>query len=619
MSFLFPLFFVGALAVAVPIVLHLWKHDVAPPVAFSDIRFLRRAPVMHRRRRRLRELLLLALRVAALLLLVLAFTRPFLDASGLFSRELTVVVLDRSFSMGAPETFQRARAAAEGAIADAPAGHAVGLVVFDHRAEIAHEVTVDRSAVSASLQNIRPGAGTTRFAVGIGAAAEMFASRPGRIVVVTDLQQSGWEGPADVVVPRNVAVEVANIDTDPMNLVVTSIRATPTGIAARVFNGGTERSTTVSLNHDGQLLMAQETVLSAGSGEVVFDLDLPGSGALQVLVEDPGGVPADDSRYLLLDPPAPAGVGIVTNGGRIGAGAFYLERALLAGEDERQFEVAAIAPSALATRELADLEVVAVIGTQGLDRIGRARLASYVASGGGVMIVAGPTLDPQLVADVLGADVPLTLESVATQAETSFSVVDTRHPVFRVFGGFAGTLGQVRVQHVMRIVETEDARVLARFADGTPALAEYEVDLGRAVAFASDLNNEWNDFPRRPTFLPFVHELVQYLAGERDARRELTMADIPAGLELEPGPATLPENGRRVVVNVDPRESEMTRSGVDTFLSHVHLADPDARDASSSQPAEAAQESAQSYWWYAVLAMVLVLVAEGWLGRTLAS
>ena len=109
MSFLFPAFFIGALAIGVPIILHLWKRDAAPRVAFSDVRLLRQAPVLQTSHRRLRELLLLALRITALLLVVLAFTRPFFDASGLMARDLTVVVIDRSFSMGAPETFQRAR------------------------------------------------------------------------------------------------------------------------------------------------------------------------------------------------------------------------------------------------------------------------------------------------------------------------------------------------------------------------------------------------------------------------------------------------------------------------------------------------------------------------------
>ena len=615
MSFLFPAFFIGALAIGVPIFLHLWKREAAPRVAFSDVRLLRQAPVLQTSRRRLRELVLLALRITALLLLVLAFTRPFFDASGLMSRDLTVVVVDRSYSMGAPETFQRARAAATAAVTDAPSDHAVGLVLFDHQAQVAHDATLDRRAVVARLEDVTPGSGATRFAAGVGAAAEMFGSRAGRIVVVTDLQQSGWERPSDVVVPPDVVVEVSDVATDPVNLAVTSVRAGPDGIDAVVFNGGMERTTTVSLHHDGRLLTAAQARVLPGSTEVHLDVDLPSTGALQVTVDDPEGVPADDQRYLLLDPPSSARVGVVTNGGRIGAGAFYLDRALLAGEEEHRFEVVAIAPDALATRELSGLEVVVIIGTQGLDRAGRQRIARFAEGGGGVLVVAGPTLDPRLVADILGDDPPLTLESVDVQFETGFSVVDPRHPMFHPFGGFVGTLGQVRVQRMMRIVETADARVLARFADGTTALAEYTVGQGRAVVFATDLNNEWNDFPRRPTFLPFVYELIQYLAGDRDARRELTVAEVPTGLEPRPGPATLPESGRRVVVNVDPRESESAHLSVDTFLSHVRF-DESEGGVGLSRPLEAAQESEQRYWWYAVLAMLLVLVAEAWLART---
>ena len=81
MSFLFPAFLIGGLAAVVPIVLHLLRREHLPRVPFSDTRFLQAARVEQARRRRLRELLLLALRVAALLLLAVAFARPFLSAA----------------------------------------------------------------------------------------------------------------------------------------------------------------------------------------------------------------------------------------------------------------------------------------------------------------------------------------------------------------------------------------------------------------------------------------------------------------------------------------------------------------------------------------------------------
>ena len=86
LSFLSPLFLAGAAAAAVPIVLHLLKREPEARVKFAAVKLIKQAPVEHTDRRRLRELLLLALRVAALLLLALAFARPFV-ASGAARRQ----------------------------------------------------------------------------------------------------------------------------------------------------------------------------------------------------------------------------------------------------------------------------------------------------------------------------------------------------------------------------------------------------------------------------------------------------------------------------------------------------------------------------------------------------
>src|SRR5262249_38272095 len=100
LSFLYPAFLAGALAAAVPILLHLPRRESAPLQAFTAVRFLRREPIERTRRRRLIDLLLLALRVAALVLLAFAFARPYLASGSASGGEpLTVVALDISFSM----------------------------------------------------------------------------------------------------------------------------------------------------------------------------------------------------------------------------------------------------------------------------------------------------------------------------------------------------------------------------------------------------------------------------------------------------------------------------------------------------------------------------------------
>ena len=117
--FLSPVFLLGALSVAVPIVLHLFRRRNDPVVPFSALRFLQAAPIEQARRRRLQDLLLLALRVAALLLLALGFARHYLqtpaDASGVGVR---VIALDTSKSMLATDVAPNRLARAKLAIQD---------------------------------------------------------------------------------------------------------------------------------------------------------------------------------------------------------------------------------------------------------------------------------------------------------------------------------------------------------------------------------------------------------------------------------------------------------------------------------------------------------------------
>jgi len=105
LSFLSPLFLVGAAAAALPIVLHLLKRQPEARVKFAAVKLLKRAPVEHTQKRHLRQLILLALRISALLLLALAFARPFFaTGAALGNSGVTVVALDTSLSVSAPQS-----------------------------------------------------------------------------------------------------------------------------------------------------------------------------------------------------------------------------------------------------------------------------------------------------------------------------------------------------------------------------------------------------------------------------------------------------------------------------------------------------------------------------------
>src|SRR4030095_7155109 len=79
MSFLAPLFLLGALAVAAPIVFHLIRRTSREKMPFSSLMFLQPTPPRMTRHRRLENIFLLLLLCLVLLLLTLGFSRPFLQ------------------------------------------------------------------------------------------------------------------------------------------------------------------------------------------------------------------------------------------------------------------------------------------------------------------------------------------------------------------------------------------------------------------------------------------------------------------------------------------------------------------------------------------------------------
>src|SRR5437763_15963003 len=116
MSFLSPLFLVGLATLAVPVFIHLIQREKKYVVQFPSLMFLQRIPYQSIRRRRIHNWTLLLIRLAALLLIVAAFARPFLrrperTVVSTGAREV-VILLDRSYSMAYANRWDQARPAA---------------------------------------------------------------------------------------------------------------------------------------------------------------------------------------------------------------------------------------------------------------------------------------------------------------------------------------------------------------------------------------------------------------------------------------------------------------------------------------------------------------------------
>ena len=476
----------------------------------------------------------------------------------------------------------------------------------------------DRAFAVSAIDAATAGVGATRYRGALGAAVQALDGRRGTIVVVTDLQESGWDAGDRASVPESTPIEIADVGAPPANLAVTAIRVEGRGIVASVRNSGDEpRSTRARLALDGRPPAEPRSPLVRVQPST-WSLRAPrrrdASSTAAVAIDDRGGILVDNVRYAVLDSANRPSVLIVTATGDLGREAFYVQQALSSATSSGgRYQLTGVSPAQLSTWDAARLAphaAVVLLSTRGLERRGREALAAYARAGGGVLMAVGPDIDGDVVGDVLGDEARLRITTNAKQEDRALAPADGRHPVFQAFGAGTATLSLVTF-HTVAQIEGAGCQTVARFTTGEPALLDCTAGDGRALVLASDVDNRWNDFPLHATFVPFLHEAVRYLASGRPQTRDFLVGDAPPGIPATPGIAVMSAPGqspRMVAVNVDPRESDPTRLSVAEFQAAVtrlkNVGVAGARGEARQQ------EDRQHLWRYALALMIATLAIE---------
>lgn len=354
-GFLFnPWMAAGAGAVASPILIHILSRRRYRRVRWAAMDFLLDAHRRNRRRVRLEQLILLALRCLVVLLLALAFARPFMSSgllSGLVGGSQTehIIVLDDSFSMSAvsrstsatgtrPASFDAGRDAVEAIariVSETASNDAIALYVASRPDEpllsLPNASDENRVRLTETLAGLSSTQRAGNWEAAMRSVAKQVSGSPARanavVYAISDFQRSDWgvsrsEGDAagkGPLVPlaalnderesiRCVLVNVGQQSAG--NIAVTSIGAdrrqavagVPTRFVVGVANHSTEmlRDVELGVAIEGRRLpplvipeiMPEETVREPI--EVTFDQD----GANHVEVELVGAASSIDSVAL---------------------------------------------------------------------------------------------------------------------------------------------------------------------------------------------------------------------------------------------------------------------------------------------------------------------------------
>ncbi|MFP3948935.1 MAG: BatA domain-containing protein [Gemmatimonadota bacterium] len=643
MSFLAPLFLAGLAALAIPVIIHLRQREEKAVVEFPSLMFLQGIPFHSERRKSIKHPLLLALRLLALILVVAAFARPFLQGDGTATagvvgpREL-VVLLDRSWSMAYEDRWDEARTAVRDAVASQGPRDRTTLILFDDGASAPVRSSPSPDQVLRVVDDAEPGERATRYAPALRLARSVLETSelPRReVILVSDHQASGWSGEEDVALDPGIAftpVSVGNPDQAWSNASVADVelRRSLTGTrdavvptARIILRGGGEGGgiTGAVLEVDGQVRDRMDAGLQRGGAEVEFGAvplaDEPQRAVVRIQNDD---LPQDDAHYSVLSPGRGISVLIVEPPTPRDNASLYLRRALeLSRDPPFTVEVTNTGlPSNL--QERFDVVVVADRSVSVDD------LRTFLEEGGGVLWAPGAA---EVVSSDAGSELGARIGAVRDHDRSSdvrLGTVDRDHPVFQPFReSGTGNFAAARFFRSRRLEPSDSARVLARFDDGNPALLEARIGRGRILTWAATLDTYWTNLPIQPVFLPFVHRSVLHLADRQEEVPARTVGSVlspvaeDGGSETGPAPAgsrwaaavtpseerieldgreaplvleeagfyeLLDDEGQvvdRVAVNVDPREGDLTRRDTEEIVAAVAGAGPTETDSEAAE------------------------------------
>jgi hypothetical protein len=665
LGFLAPWFLAGAVAIGLPVYVHLLRQYRQTPIKFSSLMFFERRTQSSIKHRRLKYLLLFALRCAFIALLVLAFARPYIHSTTIAKANggrTMVFAIDNSFSMRQDDRFTRAKDEASAEIKKMREEDRGQIVTFGGPGKLLTDMTQDKQVLLGALASLEPGDDTSSYAEISRVLRSTSESLKSDIEahIFTDNQASSWPAAfSDARLDDGTKLVVHSVaDKTIPNWTVESVDA-PRRVfdtkkvrtVATIAGYNTDEATRkVTLVANGKAIETKEVkVPAAGRATVEFlTLDVPyGLTKCEVRIDGADKFPQDDHWYFSVEraDPKPA---LLVHGDNDTASPLYLRTALESSTD------AAFTLDSQTTVQSTNANVqkyaFVILSDPGpIPARLEENLEAYVKAGGSMLVSLGRNAVPGRKVPV--ADVLITaLHTIAreTEAVQTVAQIDNSYPSF----GKAQNWDSVEIFQYATIQappDSPDTRIAARLANGLPLMVDRKVGEGHVLIFASAFDNVANNLPLQPVWLPFLEQTTHEMGGVGSARgtykvgsfvdlRTVKEKNVPVTI-IGPGDKRLltlsesakaitfqfpsegffdirRDNGREelAAVNPDRRESDFAVLPAETLALWKNTGVASKTEAGSMSSQNKRDDNAELWWW--VLALLAVLaVAESVLGN----
>lgn len=613
----------GALAVAIPIIIHLLNRRRFKVLDWAAMQFLLAAMRKNRRRIQFEQWILLATRCVLIALAGLALARPLGCADSSIARlagqsaAMHVIVLDNSYSMAyqadrpeAPTHLDHAKRLAKALVARLSSGSdSVVLITASQPAEpILGRPSYDLASVSSAIDRVEQKWSGTDL-VGALTLAEQVgkeeSAQPTRYLhILSDATTSAWrngnESAIEGIGPKlaglyrvrhyNLALpdqsNAAILDVAPASNLVRTRFSNDFRAVARAYGASVESSVLWKLGEESlpggsSLTIDQQTPPVTQSNA---QLRAGGATVVSASLGTPDRLPIDNTRHHTIDVAAEMKILIVEGrrgmGPLDGSGAF-LELALApptANDQPGRTTSSYIKPERISDIELAGKvlgEYRAVLLTDVAQLAGPVadQLVSYVRQGGTVVWFMGEQVQRESYNAVLlprglvpGA---LTKQQKSDGFVFAFNPTGNNHPLLQAFSNIDKTgLETAQVFTYWQVAPADNlqpARVLSYATNNDPAILLHHLGDGRVVFFTSSADAEWTSFPAKPAYLSLMHEIIAGTVAGSERWMNLSVGDrieIPVTQQLGGVPVL-----RDPSTNTDTPLNQATRESATIYQS----------------------------------------------------
>jgi hypothetical protein len=520
-NFLYPAFLIAGLAIAIPIIIHLFNFKRYKKVLFSDIRLLQEIKEQTNKSSQLKHIITLLMRIGVIASLVLAFAQPFLgDASAIKKgKRATSIFVDNSYSMGVQQggvpALELAKSKAKDIISSCANNEQFQILTHDFTGSdtrflnkeeaLAYLATISMSAnnkeVATILQkqhnNLQTSEATTK-----------------QIVYISDMQKNKFDLPIKSTistptffVPISKATS-ANVSLDSVWFAEPSINMNqPNNLQVRLRNYDQERpiETSVTVEVNGQIKSVKNVTLAANSNkleDIAFTANQSGWQNIAVRISD-YPISFDDTFYLAGKVSAQQNVLLISEG----VSNPYLNAVF---KTSASFNTEVATGSNATSKKLSNYSLVICSGLNTISSSLADVLSSYCNAGGSVVVYPGNNINGSSYNEALsklgGASIGALDASTLT-----VSTVNKQHELIRdIFDRIPDNvdLPKTEKRYILGSSTFSTEQKIFSYSNGESFLSSYKLGNGKVYLCASGLDAGSTNFANSYWFLPVMFKMA---------------------------------------------------------------------------------------------------------------